>query len=158
MLDAAAQVLMVDQKFILQGSRKPVPADAEQVADVDPRLTGTVSILLRRRADDLPQPPLSREAFAERYGANPADLRLIEKFAAEHNLNVMNFDPGRRTAELSGTMAALGQAFGVKLKAFTVRGKRYRGHNEDIALPKELAGVVEGVFGLDTIPAARPRT
>jgi len=47
-------------------------------------------------------------------------------------------------------------AFGVELKQYEHATGRYRGRTGTIHLPEDLHGVVEGVFGLDNRPQAKP--
>src|SRR5690348_4902414 len=51
--------------------------------------------------------PLSRTEFAAAYGADPAAIALVETFASEHGLSVVEADAARRTVILSGTVAAI---------------------------------------------------
>src|SRR5947209_8368511 len=60
--------------------------------------------------------------------------------------------PGR-TVKLSGTVAAMGRAFGVSLQRYeTVDKVVHRGRDGYISIPDKLGDVVEGVFGLDDRP------
>jgi len=47
-------------------------------------------------------------------------------------------------------------AFDVRLQQYEHDGGTYRGRNGPISVPAELAGIVEGVFGLDDRPQATP--
>ena len=57
---------------------------------------------------------------------------------------------------LSGTVKSMSDAFGVQLSYYTHPGGRYRGRVGTLQIPKELDGVIEGVFGLDNRPQAQP--
>jgi kumamolisin len=58
---------------------------------------------------------------------------------------------------LSGTAAKFGAAFGVQLADYAhPDGGSYRGRQGPIYIPSDLADIVQGVFGLDDRPAARP--
>jgi len=84
-------------------------------------LRGRAPQQLDRHLDQLAKTPpesrqhLTREEFAQQYGARPADIAAVRRFAANHNLNVVSVHPERRTVELSGTVAAMNDAFGVDL-------------------------------------------
>ena len=99
---------------------------------------------------------LSRAEFAAAYGADPADLAKIEAFAHRHNLTVVEVSAARRTVLLSGTVAAMSAAFGVYLAQYEHNGARYRGRTGPVYIPQDLSGIVQGVFGLDNRPQARP--
>jgi kumamolisin len=58
---------------------------------------------------------------------------------------------------LSGTVANFNRAFGVKLVHWSEKkyGSPYRGHVEEVTVPAALKGIITGVFGLNSHPAAR---
>jgi kumamolisin len=64
--------------------------------------------------------------------------------------------PARRTVVLSGTIAALSAAFGVYLANYEHAGGAFRGRTGPIFVPEDLDGIVQGVFGFDNRPQARP--
>ncbi|MBV9822807.1 MAG: S8/S53 family peptidase [Actinobacteria bacterium] len=130
-----------------------------------------VSVRLRRRPDAGPLPdldtlrdrrpgspaPVSREEFAERYGADPADIDRVRAFAESFGLTVDDASVARRTVQLSGTSAQLARAFRTELGSYRLPdGSSYRGREGAVQLPEDLHAVVEGVFGLDDRPQARP--
>src|SRR5262249_25037326 len=96
------------------------------------------------------------EDFAATYGADPADIATVEDFAHEHNLTVIEASAPRRSVILSGTVADMSSAFGVYLANYTHPGGSYRGRTGSIHLPTEIHDIVEGVFGLDNRPQAKP--
>jgi kumamolisin len=152
----------------LPGSeRRPMPG-AAPIGKADPSETLQVSVLLRRRnasalaarVQELArgghaEPPLSHADFEREFGADPADLAAVRRFAAEHGLSVVEEHPARRTVLLSGTVAQVDAAFGVELQTYRHSGGQYRGRTGSIQLPDTLDGVVEAVLGLDDRPAAR---
>ena len=99
---------------------------------------------------------LSRKEFEQRYGADPDSIARVETFARQHKLTVKEKSPARRTVILSGTVTAMNEAFGVELKEYDHPTGKYRGRTGAIHLPAELQDVVEGVFGLDNRPQAKP--
>jgi kumamolisin len=69
-----------------------------------------VTLELRRRRPlelDGRATPISREEFASRYGADPADLPPIEAFAQAYDLTIVGVDFARRAVVLSGPIAAI---------------------------------------------------
>jgi kumamolisin len=99
--------------------------------------------------------PFEPQEFEQRHGADPESIARVESFAREHKLLVKEKSPARRTVILSGTVAAMNQAFGVELKEYQHPSGRYRGRTGPIHLPAELHDVVEGVFGLDNRPSSQ---
>ena len=99
---------------------------------------------------------LTREQYAARHGAAPADLATVAAFAAAHGLQVVASDAGRRSVVLAGTSAAMSAAFDVALNQYEHNGGTYRGRVGSVSVPASLADVVVGVFGLDNRPQADP--
>ncbi len=157
-------------RHVIVGSEKrPMPgATAVRAAPSDERFEVTVSLRSKAPAagfveggahgDTLPEKRqyLSRDAYAVSHGADPHDLAKVAAFAAANKLVVVESRADRRSVVLSGTAATFGAAFGVALQQFEHDGGTYRGRSGSISVPNELAGVVEGVFGLDNRPQAQP--
>jgi kumamolisin len=127
----------------------------------DPTEILAVGIRVRRRPDapQLPtrrRAPLSREDFAARYGADPADLERVAAFARARGLNVMGTSVPRRMVDVSGTAEQMGRAFAVDLGRYESSTEAYRGREGSVHLPGDLMDVVQGVFGLDNRRMARP--
>jgi kumamolisin len=143
---------------------------AHSVGKADPAERFEVSVLLRYqdhqalhdRVAELarghrPTRHLTREEFAQRHGADPADIAKVRQFATSHGLTVVEEDAARQTVVLSGTVAQFNDAFGVDLETFEHPGGTYRGRTGPIHLPDELVGIVTAVLGLDNRPQAHPR-
>jgi kumamolisin len=99
---------------------------------------------------------VSREEYAAQHGADPADIERIERFAREYGLLVAGSSPARRSVFLSGTAAQFEKAFGTKIAHYECEGVTYRGRSGKLSVPTEIADAVEGVFGIDDRPVARP--
>jgi kumamolisin len=98
-----------------------------------------------------------RQELATRHGATAADVAAVEAFAVEQGLEIVRSEPGQRRVVLAGTAAALGAAFGVELGRYDHPAGNFRGRSGPVHVPSRLADVIEGVFGLDDRPQARPR-
>src|SRR5208282_4040414 len=153
----------------LAGSDRAPMQGAQEIGPANPNETVDVTIRLRSRAGKKPivnseeftkpiekRTVLSRKEFEQRHGADPESIARIESFAREHKLIVKEKSAARRTVILSGTVAAMSQAFGVTLKEYQHPGGKYRGRTGAVQLPAELHDIVEGVFGLDNRPQAKP--
>ena len=103
-----------------------------------------------------PAQPMTREEYAAAYGADPADLQAVGDFARAHHLEVVESSQARRTVRLAGTADAVADALGVTLEAYEAAGQTYQRPEGNVQLPPELRPIVQGVFGLDTGPRARP--
>jgi kumamolisin len=151
----------------LKGSERVVMPGARVMAPADPQERLEVSLIVRRSAGDefrarvaelasggAERPCMSREEFAQRHGADPADLAAVRAFASAQGLSVVQEHAARRTVMLSGTVARFNAAFQVQLQQMQHDSCSYRGRTGNIALPSELDGVVEAVLGLDSRPQA----
>lgn len=148
-------------RVTLPMSQKGAPRGAKLAAaklSLAERVEITVRVRRRAGAPVVGAAPLTREQFREAYGADPADIQKIEDFANTHGLDIVQSSVSQRAVRLSGTAAAMQIAFGVRLKSYqmTTSRQRFRGRTGTISVPKELASVIEGVFGLDNRPQARP--
>jgi len=144
----------------LEGSEKPAP-QAKQTGAPNPDQTIEVTVRLRRnksierslKAGE----QFSRKEYEERFGAKEQDIKKIQAFAHEHHLAVSNIDKARRSVMLTGSLQEFEAAFQVKLDCYEdENGRSFRGRKGQIKIPQELEGIVEGVFGLDDRPTARP--
>lgn len=158
-------------RIALKGSeRAPLPG-AHISGPIDPNERIRVTVIVRRRSSSKnlsslakeigTQKPnerkhLSRNEFATVHGADPADLEKIEDFAHEHGLDVVEVEAAQRRVVLAGTVAALSTAFGVYLARYEYSKGTYRGRTGSIHVPEDISPIVEGVFGLDNRPQARP--
>jgi kumamolisin len=153
-----------DEHVELRGSERAPLSDARQVGDVDPQRRMQVTVTVRRRGSDdalaevgSQHGQLTREEFAERFGADPKDLKKVEEFASAHGLEVAEADEARRTVVLTGSIADMSRAFGVDLALYEHPDLGlFRGRVGPVYVPADLADVVEGVFGLDDRPQVRP--
>ena len=99
---------------------------------------------------------LSREELEATHGANPADLLKVEAFAHDYGLTVVEVSAAKRSVVLSGTTAALSEAFQVTLERRELpSGAMHRLRQGAVQVPAELDGIVTGVFGLDDRTIAR---
>ncbi|MFL6697598.1 MAG: protease pro-enzyme activation domain-containing protein [Vitreoscilla sp.] len=153
-------------RHTLPGSERQPLAGARAIGPVRPDERIEVTLRVRPKAPIAQAQPddthparrsyLTREEFADAHGADPQDVARIGAFAQAHGLAVVESDVARRSVVLSGTVESMNNAFGVQLQQYEHDSGTYRGRTGTISLPGELAGVVEGVFGLDDRPAAEP--
>ena len=157
-------------RHVIPGSERSAMLGAKAVGAAAPDERFEVTVRLRAKpsarsaadggAHDDRQPAqrqyLSREEFAASHGADPQDITKVTDFATTHHLVVVESNAARRSVVLSGTATTLSAAFGVTLQQFEHDGGTYRGRTGSISVPTNLAGVVEGVFGLDDRPQAEP--
>jgi kumamolisin len=151
-----------EDRVPIPGSRRSPVRDSEAIGAADPAERAEVTVVVRRRPGaGAVRPrragPLARADFGASFGADPADLAEVEAFAREHGLDVLAVSPERRTLELSGTVAQLSDAFAVELQRYRhPDGSDFRGRTGPVTVPRRLAGIIQGVFGLDDRPQSQP--
>jgi kumamolisin len=152
---------MADARSAVAGSERGAIEGARRVGDPEPNRRIQVTLTLRRRSGSDPSESLDagldRDAFAERYGADPADIEAVEAFARDHRLEVVEASIPRRTVVLAGRIADMSTAFGSELGIYEhPRLGTFRGRTGVITVPAGIADAVTGVLGLSDHPAAEP--
>ncbi|MGA2164359.1 MAG: S53 family peptidase, partial [Solirubrobacteraceae bacterium] len=159
----------MSKRFHLRGSGRAI---TESVGAVDAQEPLTVTVYVQRDPQATPAPaahelgrlaPRARtylrpEEAVAAFGAAPSDLEAVAAFAQAHGLKVVEQSIAKRLVRVSGTAAQMSEAFAVKLGRYEhPRGGTYRSYEGEVQLPAELAGVVEGVLGLDNRKMVRTR-
>jgi kumamolisin len=156
-------------KISLNGSERKALLGARALGPANPTERLEVSVIVRRRSGNALRKEvaaiesangstafLTREQFAAKHGADPADIAMVQAFANSNGLAVVESHAARRTIVLSGTVAQFSAAFGVQLQEFAHDGGTYRGRIGTVQLPAELDGIIEAVLGLDNRAQAKP--
>jgi kumamolisin len=146
----------------LPGSAKAPFAEAKYVGPA--RKSDRVEVTVRLRRKKALRAPaggaavrrIGYETFRAEHGAAPRDVAVVEKFAHAHGLDVTRVSLAQRAVDLSGTVAAMEVAFGTRLSCYRHGEREYRVRTGAIMIPRELAAIVEGVFGLDNRPHVEP--
>jgi kumamolisin len=114
----------------VQGSERSVAPGATALGPLDPEEPVSATLVVRPRSDGPPLPGfadwqqtppgrrrfLSADEFARNYGAAPADLELVAKFAADVGLTVVKSNAAARAVVVSGTAQQVNAAFGIQLE------------------------------------------
>lgn len=163
--------MTTQNRSILAHSERAPMEGAKLIGPSDPREKMEVTVLLRRGSKPGTYPNiaqlgslpvterhhLSREEFAKAHAASSSDLLKVRQFAAEYGLQVKEENPARRSVLLAGTVEAFSRAFETKLERYEHPTKgSYRGRTGTLTIPTELVSIIEGVFGLDNRPQAKP--
>lgn len=145
---------MADTHVELAGSRRPLPHNAIRVRDVDPHAPVEVTITLK--GPDLPPPDqmpthaLTRNEIVEKWGVPSETVNKVEQVLRSFGLTVLEVKQGGRSIRVKGSAAAMLAAFKADLGIYQVPGQgQIRARHGVLMVPGELAGIVEGVFGLD---------
>lgn len=99
---------------------------------------------------------LSRNGLEREYGADLEDVDKIKSFAEENGLEIIEVKPGGRNIRIVGTVEAISEAFGVKLKIYESLIGKYRGREGPVSIPSDISHIVQAVLGLDNRPQAKP--
>ncbi len=160
----------IEKRVVLPGSERTLLPGSRKIGPSDPQEQIQVTIFLRRSssAEQFPdvkklgkllpaqRQHLSRAQFASRHGARPADIKKIRAFATQNKLKVVEVSRPRRSVLLRGSIAAFSHAFGVELNSYQHPTGTSRMRSGAIQIPAALSGIIEGVFGLDDRPQAKP--
>jgi kumamolisin len=144
----------------LPGSHKAAHAgDTTSNINRDEAIEVTVRIRRKKSIESKLQAGerISHSNYEKEFGASQKDADKVEAFAHEHHLSTVETSLARRSVILRGSVADMESAFGVKLAGATDSADNaIRVREGDIYIPEALKDVVEGVFGLDNRPVARP--
>ena len=144
----------------LKGSTRYQRSGSRVLGRSDSHEWAEVTVKVRRKAQ-LPEPdpdhPIARSVLASKYGAEPKDLDLVARTVTRYGVTVISKSASARTVTIGGPVSAMEDLFGVHLFRVSHEGLVYRGRTGDIYIPKDLGGIVTGVFGLDTRPMIRRR-
>jgi len=155
---------MATQKFLtygkLPGSEKQTPK-GEKTDTINPNEVIDVTIIVRRKKSIVAalasNKLLKREEYDQEFGASEEDMGIVEEFANNHHLSIVEKNSARRSIILKGRILDFETAFKVYLSHYSdPKGNIFRGRTGHINIPSELNGIVEGVFGLDNRIQARP--
>ena len=159
---------------VLPGSTRHAVPKAKLLKKSDPKATIQVSIYVRRNPtppgkslallgdmnDKLPQQRsyVTGAQFDETFGASQDDLTKVGAWAKSAGLTVIDSSIPMRRVLVKGTIANISKAFGVELDDYEhPETGEFRGREGEIHIPAALAGIITGVFGLDTRHVGRPR-
>ena len=160
----------IEKRTDLPGSERALLPGSRKIGPSDPQEQIQVTIFLRRGSSPNQFPDakklgkllpaqrqhLSRAQFASRHGARTADIKKIRTFATQNKLKVVAVSRARRSVLLGGSIAAFSRAFGVELNRYQHPAGTSRMRSGTIQIPAPLSGIIEGVFGLDNRPQAKP--
>ncbi|MGJ7918622.1 protease pro-enzyme activation domain-containing protein [Massilia sp. LXY-6] len=149
----------------LPGSMPAPMAGAQSLGPVPADERFQITVVLRRRAalpDHALHPEraqrryLTRGEYAAAYGASDEELDKVADFARQAGMAVVERRPAARSIVLSGTAAQVGAAFQTSMERVEHAAGISRRRTAPVHLPPELGEIVEGVFGIDDMPIARP--
>ncbi len=154
---------MTETHVDLPDSHRPPRTGARKMRrKPDPKDQVDLTVTLRGPAlpapDKMPAKALTLQQFARKYGAKLPDIRKAEAVLKSFGLKMISVSHDRRALRMTGSVAAVEAAFKPGLTLYhQATGGKFRGRETTLQVPKNLEGVVTGVFGLDQRPVARRR-
>ncbi len=159
---------------VLPGSTRHAVPKAKLLKKSDPKSTIQVSIYVRRNPtppgkslallgdmnDKLPSQRqyVDDAQYNDTFGAAQDDLDEVAAWAKSSGLSVSESSIPMRRVMVKGTIANISKAFGVQLNDYDhPECGKFRGRVGEIRIPAALAGIITGVFGLDTRQVGHPR-
>lgn len=151
-------------------ARKPLPGSEKLpistlpstlVAHATPQHPEKISItvILQPKSPIDPTRRLTHEEFLSEYAPEPFAVEQVKAFVAEFGLQMEpHAGAGPRNFTVTGSEAALAEAFGVTLHQHDLGGHRLRVREGAINLPELLLPHVAAVLGLDNRPQAQPHS
>ena len=144
----------------LEGSEKAVP-EGDKVDTLKPDDIFDITIRIRRKKSIESAlktgKRITHENYEKHFGASEKDIARVESFAHENQLTIVEISKARRSIILKGKVVDFERAFQTELAHYLdAKGNIYRGRSGEIHIPAALKSIIEGVFGLDDRPIARP--
>jgi kumamolisin len=139
------------------GARTIGPVPSDQRIDITVRVRRKLALQPAAFGAGLQQRQyLTREQYAQSHGADEADMAKVKAFAQQAGLDVVDSNAARRSVFLAGTAQQIAAAFGTTIELVEHSVGISRRRTAPINLPPELADIVEGVFGITSLPIAQP--
>lgn len=148
---------------VLAGSKRAKDASASRIGDVDPNAQIELTIGLvgpkLPGADQHVGETLSPAELAERFSARKEDADKVARSLQKYGISVVDVSLETRSMRVRGTAKAVESAFKPGLAIMrSAREGEYRGREGSIVIPRDLKGLVTGVYGLDTRRMAKRRS
>jgi kumamolisin len=149
----------------LPGSQRSLLPDSRSAGPVDPKEIASIIVRVRSAAKPkaletavrklYAQPVakrryLTHDQLAHQFGASSKDFDLVEEYARKNNLSISGRSQRQRRIVLTGKLKDLLSAFRADVRLFHHASGSYRGRHGEIYIPKQLSGIITGIFGFDT--------
>lgn len=156
------RILPMSSRLALPGAVDVGPTDDHEEIQVTMVLRRAASSELSGYLETLDSLPisertfLSRESFAQKYGATDEDVAAVTGYAEACGLVVTRVLRAAGTVVLAGTVGNFNRAFLLELRNYDHPDGTYRGYTGSVSLPTSLSDRISAVLGLDSRPQARP--
>ena len=92
---------------------------------------------------------LTPAQFRQQFSPTQSSALAVQKFLRDAGFSVVDTPGNNRFVAAEGTVAQAQAAFSVELGEFAASGKTLRAPESAVSVPSSLAGIVQGVTGLD---------
>ncbi len=92
---------------------------------------------------------LTPEEYASRFGVSQSDIQKLTSWLQDLGFSDIEAARSRNAISFSGTAAQVQAAFQTPIHQYQLDGERHYANSSDPVLPKPLAGVIEGIRGLN---------
>ncbi len=89
------------------------------------------------------------QQFRQRFAPSGKDVAGVQSWLRQQGFDVVYTPENNHFVSAEGTVAQAKAAFAVDFGMYKVRGKVVRAPSSDVSIPNSLAGIVNGVIGLD---------
>jgi kumamolisin len=146
---------------VLAGSRRPKDPNTVRVRNVDPKEKIDITIALAGPKlpgpDDYVGQTITEDELEAKFGAKKEDANKVAKTLKKFGFKVESVSLSTQTMRVIGTAAAIEAAFrpDMAIVRSTRQSGEYRARSGTLQIPKELKGIVAGVYGIDERRMAR---
>ena len=146
----------------VSGSERTPLKGARVIGRTDPQTVIDVFVKIRRKRElpelnGRPAKTMSRRVLANKYGSSRGDITKVIHTFRRYGLTAVEANPATRTIWLRGTVSRFEVAFQTRLSDYAHESADYRGRAGAVHVPRQVAPIVEAVFGLDNRRIARRR-
>jgi hypothetical protein len=92
---------------------------------------------------------LTPAQFRQQFAPTQSSVAAVQKFLQDAGFSVVNTPGNNRFVAAEGTVTQAQAAFSVELGEYATSGKTLRAPESAVSVPSTLAGIVQGVTGLD---------
>ncbi|HEY3610192.1 MAG TPA: S53 family peptidase, partial [Pseudonocardiaceae bacterium] len=99
---------------------------------------------------------LTPAQFNARYAPTTSDVASVRSFLTSHGIQVTKVSGNRDVIDAVGSVAQVKQAFATNMGVYQQNGRQFYANDTAPMLPSSVAGVVQGIVGLDNHTVRHP--
>jgi len=146
-----------DYVILADSYKEPVATLSSGDIDTSENIQVTLLIKTAQTDEAVNDTAAGDETYNSALAFSECVLNKVKPFTEHFNLDILSVNESERTIILHGTIASFETALKTPLKRYTDEaGITFRGRAGYIYVPSEIADIVEGIYGLDDRPCAKP--